>query len=204
MASPSMSKHILYFFRTCIWHHFLNFQTYWMSIVSLILKHFCWFRHLAWERKIVLKIDFFTVGVKVEVVVGGGFRFYGTEECTVSCTPALGLGKTTWALLYHKLVLSGWCMATVQQKSRCDTYETWSCISQFSKANSLCVTHKCRVMEDFSWRVVWSLTFLGRTSDVLQTHHLEWSVMDGCWVICLWTLSCEVRSNGFCRCDCVK
>lgn len=36
---------------------------------------------------------FFTVGVKVEGVVGGGFSFYGTEGYAITCTPAFGLGR---------------------------------------------------------------------------------------------------------------
>lgn len=40
-------------------------------------------------------MDFYTVRMRVEVVVGGGFSFYGTEGYAISSTPALGLGKTT-------------------------------------------------------------------------------------------------------------
>lgn len=90
----------------------------------------------------------------MEVVVGGGSVFTVLKRAPSLAHLLLDGGKTTCALQCHRLVLAGWCVAVIQQKSRCDTQETRSCISQCWKANSLCVTHKCRVMEDFSWRVV--------------------------------------------------
>lgn len=202
MPFPSMSK-LTVFFRASIWYHFLKFLDLRDEHSEFNFKTFYWFRHPIWKEN-SFKNYFFIVGVKVDVVVRGGFSFYGTEGYTISCTPALGPGKATCALQCHKLVLSGWCMAMMQQKSRCDTYETWSFISQFQKVNSLRVTHKCRVMEDLLGGIVWPLTSLHRTIDGLQTYHLEWSVMGGCWIICFWTLSYGAKSNGFCRCECVK
>lgn len=146
---------------------------------------------------------FLTVGVKAEGVVGGGFGFYGSEGYTITCTPALGLGRPPELFSATSWYCLGGVWLWYNRKAGVTHMRHEACISQFSQVNSLCVTHQCKVMEDFSWRIVWSLTSLGRTIDGLQTHHLEWSVMGGCWIICFWTLSYGAKSNGFCRCDCV-
>lgn len=83
---PSVSTPIL-FFQASVWHHFLNFKTQGISIVISVLKLFFflnWFRHPAWEKRIVLKIGLFIVGVMVEVVVVGSFIFYDALKGTPS------------------------------------------------------------------------------------------------------------------------
>lgn len=202
MSFPSLGKFTV-FFRASIWHHFLKFLDLRDEHSEFNFKTFDWFRHPTWEKKIVLKL---LPHSGSEGRSGGKRRIqflwywrvhhllhtcsWTREDHLSSSVPQAG---TVWVVYGYD--------ATENQ-----VWHIWSmtCISQFQKVNSLCVTHKCRMMEDLLWGIVWPLTSLHRTINGLQTYHLEWSVMGGFWKICFWTLSYGAKSNGFCRCECVK